>query len=164
MIKTISPPLLRLSLAVLLTSAAGCGFELFEEVNRDPHPPSILNLQYDPMEIRSGDTIRGTFTYVDEGGDVEILEMRDLDGAESLSPTPPPEPAFDDEGNIVVDEDGNIVLEIPSVFFFPGTTGTIEWQLVIETNQAGPHTIKTWLEDSTGSLSEPVFIEVQVSF
>lgn len=136
----------------------GCGdVAIFEKVNTDPHPPAIANLQYAPETVLPQDTIRGTFTYIDPGGDIEIVTMRDLNGTGSLSPTPPP---------VVIGADpetGEPIEEIPTIFFFPGTAGTTEWQLLFETNQGGTHTIKVWLEDSEGSRSEPVFFNVTVN-
>ena len=164
MIKTIFSLVTGIAPVLLLAAAGGCDFDIFEKVNNDPHPPAILNLQYGPQVIRSGEIVTGSFTYVDEGQDIDLLEMRDQNGAESLQPTTPAEPTFDEDGNLVVDEDGNPVLETSTVFFFPGATGTIEWQVQIETNQAGTHTIKVWLEDATGSLSDPAFMDVEVIF
>ena len=61
---------------------------LFEESNADPHPPSIANLVYAPQSIMTGGTVRGSFTYIDAGADIETVSMRDTSGANAAAPTP----------------------------------------------------------------------------
>jgi len=53
--------------------------------------------------------------------------------------------------------------EPPRVFFFPGTSGTILWEMTLTSNQLGVHTIKVWLEDSKDSWSEFVYFDVLIS-
>jgi hypothetical protein len=151
--------------AVILLSAfvsvmASCqGGILFEETTADPHPPSIENFIFAPQSIMTGGTIRGSFTYIDPGADIELLSMRDTSGSNSADPTPViPGVAEGEEG------EGEEGAAATSVFFFPGTTGTTEWELILDTNQAGTHTIKVWLEDSKDSRSDPVFFEVFITF
>jgi len=127
---------------------------LFEESNADPHPPSIANLVYAPQSIMTGGTVRGSFTYIDAGADIETVSMRDTSGANAAAPTPVIPGVTDEEEGAAA----------TSVFFFPGTTGTIEWELILDSNQAGVHTIKVWLEDSKDSRSEPVFFDVLITF
>jgi hypothetical protein len=47
-------------------------------------------------------------------------------------------------------------------FFFPFASGTIEWEVVMESNQPGAHTIKAWLLDSRGSISNVVEFVVEI--
>ena len=131
-----------------------CGI-LFEESNADPHPPVILNFQFAPASILSGETIRGSFTYVDEGGDIEVLSMRDTSGTNQAEPIP----FVPGVSDVVCGED-EICDEPPTVFFFPGNSGTILWEMTLSSNQLGVHTIKVWLEDSKDSWSEFVFFDV----
>jgi hypothetical protein len=142
-----------LSALVSFTASCQSGI-LFEETNADPHPPSIENFIYAPDSMHTGGTVRGSFTYIDAGADIELLSMRDTGGTNAADPTPVI-PGID-EG-----EEG---AEATSVFFFPGTTGTIEWELVLDSNQAGTHTIKAWLEDSKDTRSDPVFFDVFITF
>jgi len=153
--------LLRKSLLALgaLALVSCQGGILFEETNADPHPPVIRNFQYAPDSILTGATIRGSFTYVDSGGDIEVINMRDLSGNNATDPIP-----FVPGVSDAVCPEGETCPTPPSVFFFPGTTGTVQWEMVLESNQAGKHTIKVWLEDSKDTWSEPVFFDVFISF
>jgi hypothetical protein len=139
--------------AVLLLAATACeNGILFEKTNPDPHPPRLLNWQYDPSSIVTADVIRGSFTYADDGGDIELFLMRDTSGTDALDPIPLlPDLGEDEEGGIET-----------SVFFFPGRVGTIEWEMTMESNQAGPHKIQAWLEDSKESISNVVDFEITV--
>jgi len=145
--------LLAAAAAVLLLAATACeNGILFEKTNPDPHPPRLLNWQYDPSSIVTGDVIRGSFTYADDGGDIELFLMRDTSGTDALDPIPLlPDLGEDEEGGIET-----------SVFFFPGRVGTIEWEMTMESNQAGPHRIQAWLEDSKESISNVVEFDVNV--
>jgi hypothetical protein len=180
------------------------GGVLFEETNVDPHPPVILNFQFAPSEMVTGELVRGSFTYVDEGGDIEELLMRSLSGNEGTTPVPfvpgisdvdcqpvectpadqCPEVEPCEPEDCVGDPDPNcepvecpevepcpdpdcvpvVCPEAPTVFFFPGISGTILWEVPLDTNQGGTHTVKVWLRDSKGSLSEPVFFDVTITF
>jgi len=129
--------------------SAGCEDSiLFEKTTVDPHPPVIDNFSYGPAVITTGDTVRGTFSYFDEGADIELFEMRDTGGMGVLSPSPVIPDAEEDAGG--------------APFFFPFPSGTIEWQVVMESNNPGRHTIKAWLEDSKGSISNIVEFVVVV--
>jgi len=151
----------RLLAGGLLSLAAfgllSCGV-LFEESNADPHPPVIRNFQYSPASITGDGIIRGSFTYVDEGGDIEGLSMRDESGTNSADPVP-----FVPGVSDVVCGEGEVCEEPPTVFFFPGTSGTILWEMTLTSNQLGVHTIKVWLEDSKDSWSEFVYFDVLIS-
>ena len=72
-------------LPLLLLAAfvcAGCEDSfLFEKTVVDPHPPVLENFTYEPTVITTGDTVRGSFTYFDEGSDIEILEMLPLEAS-----------------------------------------------------------------------------------
>jgi hypothetical protein len=137
-------------LPLLLLLAAGCdGRFPFEDTNPDPHPPRLLNFEYSPDRIVSEGIVSGSFTYADSGGDVELFEMRDANGG-----TISLKPLFPDTG-----EEGE---EVSSTFFFPGTTGTIEWEMTLASNQLGSHRIQAWLEDSKGSFSNTVEFVVDI--
>lgn len=146
--------LLSLVAFALLSCQSGI---LFEETNADPHPPRIQNFQYAPASIEGSDTIRGSFTYVDAGADIESLSMRDQSGTNPASPKPFVPGISDVEcGPEDVCEDP------PDVFFFPGTNGTILWEMTLTSNQPGLHTIKVWLVDSKNSWSKFVYFDVSI--
>jgi len=146
-----------LSLAACALVSCQSGF-LFEETTVDPHPPAIRNFQYAPASIVSGETIRGSFTYVDTGGDIEELGMRDESGTNVADPVP-----FVPGISDVECGPDDVCEDPPNVFFFPGTNGTIQWEMTLDTNQPGLHTIKVWLVDSKDSWSEFVYFDVQIS-
>lgn len=143
-----------LSLAACALVSCQSGF-LFEETNIDPHPPVIRNFQYAPASIVSGETIRGSFTYVDSGADIEELTMRDQSGTNQADPKP-----FVPGISDVICGPEEVCEEPPEVFFFPGTSGTIQWEMTLSSNQPGTHTIKVWLVDSKDSWSEFVYFDV----
>lgn len=135
----------------LLLLAAGCdGRFPFENTNPDPHPPRLLNFQFSPDRIFPEGIVSGSFTYADAGGDIELFGMRDANGG-SIDL----KPVFPDTG----EEDE----PVSTAFFFPGTTGTIEWEMTLASNQVGPHRIKADLEDSKGSFSNTVEFVVVIS-
>lgn len=136
-------------LAFLLSACDGVW--PFENTNPDPHPPRIANFQYSPVHLETGQGMKGSFTYIDRGADIETFEMRDLSGSESLDPLP----LLPDTGD---DEDPGT-----SVFFFPGSTGSIEWEMVVDSNQGGEHKIQAWLTDSKDSRSNIVEFQITVS-
>jgi hypothetical protein len=75
--------------------------------------------------------------------------MRDTGGMGKLTPSPVVLDLGEDEDNT-------------APFFFPFASGTIEWEVVMESNQPGAHTIKAWLEDSRGSISNVVEFVVEI--
>ena len=130
--------------------SAGCEDSfLFEKTNVDPHPPVIDNFSYGPTVITTGDTVRGSFTYHDTGADIELFEMRDTGGMGALSPYP-----------VLTDVEGEEGGSAP--FFFPFPSGVIEWEVTMESNNPGAHTIKAWLEDSYGSISNVIEFVVEI--
>jgi hypothetical protein len=136
----------------LLTAFVSTGCEdsiLFEKTNVDPHPPVIDNFSYGPTVITTGDTVRGSFFYSDTGSDIEIFEMQDTGGMGVLDPSP-----------VIPEVEGEDVGTAP--FFFPFPSGVIEWQVVMESNNPGAHTIKAWLEDSQGSISNVIEFVVEI--
>ena len=147
--------LLSLAACALISCQSGI---LFEETNADPHPPEIRNFQYAPSSIATGETIRGSFTYVDSGGDIEEFSMRDTSGTNPANPSPFVPGISDVECG--PDEECE---SPPDVFFFPGTSGTIQWEMTLTSNQPGPHTIKVWLVDSKNSWSGFVYFDVFIS-
>ncbi len=137
---------------MLLAALVGVGCEdsiLFEKTNVDPHPPVIDNFIYSPTVITTGGTVRGSFSYFDSGADIELFEMQDTGGMGKLSPSPVLPGLEEDEGG-------------SAPFFFPFVAGMIEWEVVMESNNPGAHTIKAWFEDSTGSISNVVEFVVEV--
>jgi hypothetical protein len=102
-----------------------------------------------PDRIFQEGKVTGTLSYLDPGGDVEEVFMRDLNSSADIKPVVPAE------------EEGGDTSE---VFFFPGTAGEIEWELDVTTNTAGLHRIKVWLVDSKETRSEPAFFEFTVDF
>jgi hypothetical protein len=150
--KRLLTTLCRILPVTLLAAFIGAGCEdsiLFEKTNIDPHPPVIDNFSYAPTVIITGETVRGSFSYFDAGADIELFEMRDTGGMGSLQPTPVIPGLGEDESNT-------------APFFFPFASGTIEWEVVLESNNPGAHTIKAWLEDSAGSISNVVEFVVEV--
>jgi hypothetical protein len=147
--------LLLLAACALISCQSGI---LFEETNADPHPPMIRNFQYSPSSIVSGETIRGSFTYVDSGADIEELSMRDTSGTNPADPSP-----FVPGVSDVICGPEEECEEPPNVFFFPGTSGTTQWEMKLESNQPGMHTIKVWLVDSKDSWSGFVYFDVFIS-
>lgn len=152
----LTSPLLQLPVGMmillpLLLLTAGCNGRFpFEDTNPDPHPPRLLNFTYSPGSIQTGEFVSGSFTYTDSGADVELIEMKDTNGG-SLNLRP------------VLPETGEEET-VTEIFFFPGTTGTIEWEMTLSSNQVGPHRLKTWLEDSKGSVSNLVYFDVEISY
>lgn len=144
------------TLAAFVITAGSCdGGLLFEKTNVDPHPPRLLNFQFAPSSIETGDEISGSYTFVDDGGDVVSFNIRDTSGLTTFDPTLP--------STIEVDAEGEAT-EIPGEsIVMLGTVGTIEWETPFETNTQGRHLVKVWLEDSKGSLSNIVEFEVAVS-
>jgi hypothetical protein len=137
----------------LLAAFVGAGCEdsfLFEETNVDPHPPVIENFIYAPKVITTGETVRGSFSYFDAGADIELFEMRDTGGMGELEPTPV-------LTNLEEEEEG-----AAAPFFFPFGSGTIEWEVVMESNNPDAHTIKAWLVDGSGSISNVVEFVVEI--
>ncbi len=139
--------------ALLAFAPAACdGVWPFESTNPDPHPPALTNFQYSPVNLETGQSMRGSFTYSDSGADIETFEMRDLTGSGLLDPVP----LLPDTGE--EEEDRG-----PSVFFFPGTAGSIEWEMPVDSNQGGRHRIQAWLTDSKESRSNIVEFQITVS-
>jgi hypothetical protein len=153
MTKHLLTTLCRILPVTLLAAFVGAGCEdsiLFEKTNVDPHPPVIENFIYAPTVITTGDTVRGSFTYIDAGSDIELFEMQDTGGMGKLQPSPVL-PGLEEEEAVT------------APFFFPFGVGTIEWEVVMESNNPGAHTIKAWLEDGTGSISNVVEFVVEVN-
>ncbi len=151
-IKLLLTTMCRILPVALLAAFVGVGCEdsvLFEKTNVDPHPPVIENFSYAPTVITTGDTVRGSFTYIDAGADIELFEMQDTGGMGKLQPSPVLPGVEEDEA-------------VTAPFFFPFSVGTIEWEVVMESSNPGAHTIKAWLEDSTGSISNVVEFVVEV--
>jgi len=147
------PALFTASLLVFALSACD-GVWPFESTNPDPHPPTLTNFQYSPVNLETGQGIQGSFTYIDPGADIETFEMRDLTGSEGLLPVP----LLPDTGDEEDEEDTGT-----SVFFFPGRTGSIEWEMAVDSNQGGQHRIQAWLTDSKDSRSNIVEFRITVS-
>lgn len=153
MTKHLLTTLCRILPVTLLAAFVGAGCEdsiLFEKTNVDPHPPVIENFIYAPTVIMTGDTVRGSFTYIDAGSDIELFEMQDTGGMGKLQPSPVLPGLEEDD-------------DAKAPFFFPFGVGTIEWEVVMESNNPGAHTIKAWLEDGTGSISNVVEFVVEVN-
>jgi hypothetical protein len=151
--KEILKTLCRILPVILLAVFVGIGCEdsfLFEKTNVDPHPPVIENFIYSPAVITVSGTVRGSFTYFDEGADIELFEMRDTGGMGQLKPSPVLTDLTEDESGTA------------APFFFPFATGTIEWEVNMVSNNPGLHKINAWLEDSTGSVSNVVEFVVEV--
>jgi hypothetical protein len=104
----------------------------------------------------TGETVKGALTYYDPEGDIEIMMIRDKNGSvpPEIVPVVPP-----------LTGEGEEEEENPQAgsFFFPGTTGTVEFQFEIDTNQSGPHTLVIWVEDSEASMSNKLEFTVNVS-
>ena len=137
------------SLAIALPACDGVW--PFESTNPDPHPPTLTNFQYSPVNLETGQSMRGSFTYIDPGADIETFEMRDVTGSENLDPVP------------LLPETGEEEDSGPSVFFFPGRTGSIQWEIPVDSNQGGRHRIQAWLTDSKDSRSNIVEFQITVS-
>lgn len=127
----------------------GCGFQVFEDVQTDPHPPTISDVKASPETLRSGDTFSVSVKYADEGGDIVSFHIEDLEsyGAWTLIPASPQ--------NVPVGGAGDAE---PAPEFFPGVTGTAvsdpENLPTLIASQLGPHRIQIWAVDSHESRSE----------
>ena len=156
-----------LGLCALLAVAAlpaACGFDIFEDIGSDPHPPTvqITSLEYyvaPPPEVaptptaagaanrgRTIDWDSGGFSvspgqrfvigraYSDAGGDILKFHVRDRDGAFETDITPTDQTYYTGTSGTVIGPEGGLEL----------------------TGIAGPHRLELWAEDSHGSRSEKV--------
>jgi hypothetical protein len=163
------------ALLVLAAMTTACGFDIFEDIGSDPHPPTvqITALTHYVAENTASTAKKtdvspqgrsitfdsGGFTlsfgqqfyigryYTDAGGDILKFHLRDRDGSTTKDLTP------------------------TANTYFPGTSGTLP-EMIIDpvTNEStvpakelidltgifGRHRLEFWAEDSHGSRSEKV--------
>jgi hypothetical protein len=143
---------LALALACTL-SLGGCGFDIFENVETDPHPPRIFDLVVSPTTIKPETGLNVQVGYADDGADITTFILRDRDSSSgwSIVPAAP------------VPEDPKATPD-PAPEFFPGTAGIMHTVKPLITNlrQEGAHRIEIWAEDSHGSRSDKIEFVITV--
>jgi predicted small secreted protein len=163
------------ALLLLAATTAACGFNIFEDIGSDPHPPAfaIIGLvHYVPppepvtpasaasspqgravswdsggFTISTGQQFSITRSYADTGGDIVKFHLRDRDGALSLDLSPTEKTYFSGTSGT-----------LPEMIVDPvtGESTVPASELIDLTGIYGPHRLELWAEDSHLSRSEKV--------
>lgn len=140
-------------------SFAGCGFKVFENVEADPHPPTIFNLKVEPTTLSPGGSIVIVVGYADAGADIDSFHLNDRDGAESWEMVPAaPVEETDDAG------DTTTTTKTPAPEYFPGTSGVVAGSVTVTAKQKGTHRLEIWAEDSRESRSDKIQFEITIDY